>query len=222
MVAIRLELETRVGNRRKSFKDASKGLEAFSQGAISFENMGPIWRREMLKFLKAIAAAQGTRHGRPWPGGTGKTTLSRRTGDLMASVKKSVRTTGRFTDTGGEITGRIGSPLIYASTQELGATIRPKKAQYLTVPLPAALDARGVMKLPKARDYPNTFVQRSRRGNLIIFQKKGRGIVPLFVLKKQVKIPPRMNLGVMIEAGSRALGDRVIAETLRDFQAGKI
>lgn len=223
MVAIKLELETRVaGGGRRTFRDASQGLFAISNQAISFEDVGVIWRRNILKFLRAIAMAQGQRHGRGWPGGTGDTTLSRRSGDLMASVRKSVRTSGKFTDSGGEIVGRIGSPLIYASTQEFGATITPKVAQYLTVPLPAALDARGIMLLPRARDYPRTFVQRSRKGNLLIFQKRGKGIVPLFVLKKSVRIPPRMNLGVMIEVGSRALGDRVIAEVLKEFQAGNL
>ena len=42
----------------------------------------------------------------------------------------------------------------------------------------------------------NTFVQYSKKGNLLIFQKRSRGsIVPLYILKKRVKIPARLGLG---------------------------
>lgn len=220
-----LELRTSVNSRRTTFRDAFKGLEALSAGAIDFNRMDPIIKKWFRNFLTSIAEAQGTRHGKPWPGGTGSTTLSRRSGNLMASVRKSVRVSGNFTDQGGEIRGRIGSPLIYARAQEFGATIVAKNSpkKWLTIPLPAALDARGIMKLPKARDYPRTFVARSRRGNLIIFQKKGaKKIIPLFVLKKRVKLPPRMNLGTMIEAGSLAVGQRIIQDAQQQFARGKI
>jgi hypothetical protein len=40
----------------------------------------------------------------------------------------------------------------------------------------------------------NTFVGRSKAGNLIIFQRKGRTIVPLYVLKKEVRIKARLGL----------------------------
>lgn len=223
MVEITLELQTRVGNRRKTFRDAAKGLQAISGDAISFDKLDVIIKRTLRLYLNEMALAQRQRHGRPWPGGTGSTSLSRRTGNLIESVKRSIKISGKFTQGGGEVRGQIGSPLIYASTQEFGATIRPKRAKYLTIPLPAAMDSRGVMLLPRARDYPNTFVAKSRKGNLLIFQKRGaKKIVPLFVLKREVKIPPRMNLGVMIEAGSRAFGDSVINEALREFNLGKI
>ena len=222
MVEINLELELRTGVQKKTFRDAAKGLTALSQGAISFDKLDPVIRKTMLVFLRAISDQMRSRHSGAWPGGTGAKSLSRRTGALLRTIEKSVKVTGKFTGTG-EVRGQIGSPLIYASTQEFGATIRPKRAQYLTVPLPAALNANGMMKLPKARDYPRTFVARSRRGNLIIFQKKGRGkIIPLFVLKRQVRIPPRLNLGVAVEAGSRALGPRIVNEVVKEFRAGRI
>ena len=77
----------------------------------------------------------------------------------------------------------IGSSgVIYARILEKGGTITPKKAKWLTIPLPGV---KG-----RASNYPDSFVIKSKSGNLLIVQKKGKsGIVPLFVLKKKVKIP---------------------------------
>ena len=224
MVEITMELELRAGSGSKTFRDAAKGLAAISKNAINFTNLDPVIRRNMTLFLKGIALQMSQRHGKAWPGGTTSNTLSKRSGALIASINQSIKVTGKFTS-GGDIRGQIGSPLTYASTQEFGATIHGKnsKKKLLTIPLPAALNKNGTMKLPKARDYPRTFVAKSRRGNLLIFQKIGkRKIVPLFVLKKSVKIPARLNMGVAIEGGSRALGDIIIEQTLREFQLGKI
>lgn len=77
----------------------------------------------------------------------------------------------------------IGSRgVVYSRILEKGGVIRPKRKQWLTVPLPGV---KG-----RASNYPDAFVIKSKKGNLLIVQKKGRtGLVPLFVLKKSVKIP---------------------------------
>ncbi len=70
----------------------------------------------------------------------------------------------------------------YASILEKGGTIRPKKAKALTIPLPGV---KG-----KASNFPDSFIIKSKAGNALIVQKKGKsGLKPLFVLKKSVKIP---------------------------------
>ncbi len=75
----------------------------------------------------------------------------------------------------------------YARIHEKGGTITPRKAQHLTIPFP------GVKGF--ARDFQNTFTQKSKAGNLIIFQNMGAGkIRPLFTLKKRVTIPQRQYL----------------------------
>jgi len=226
MVEFSIELKTRIGGAagggQSTFKDAAIGLERFSRGAISFDRLDVVIRKTMLTYLRGAADAMRERHAGAWPGGTKPKNLSKRTGDLVQSIAKSIRISGKFTATSDRV-GRIGSPLTYAHVQEFGGTITPRNAQYLTVPLPAAMNSAGVMLLPKARDYPNTFVAKSRRGNLIIFQKRGRNkIVPLFVLKRSVKIPPRLNLGAALEFLATRFGDDVIKTALRDFQAGKI
>jgi len=87
----------------------------------------------------------------------------------------------------------------YMTVQETGATIRPKRAKFLTVPTDYALDSRGIPLKRSAREWGNTFVARSKKGNLIVFQKRGRGIVPLYVLKKEVRIPARLGLGTIFD-----------------------
>ena len=88
-----------------------------------------------------------------------------------------------------------------ANILETGGTIKAKRGKYLAIPLPAALTKAGAPRKGKTspRDWPNTFVNRSKKGNLIIFQKKGKRArdqrpTPLYVLKKQVKIPDFMYL----------------------------
>jgi hypothetical protein len=71
-----------------------------------------------------------------------------------------------------------------------GTTIRPKTAQFLTIPLAAAKTAAGVAR-GTARDFPNTFIARSKKGSLLIFQRQGKTIVPLFLLLKEVYVPAR-------------------------------
>ena len=78
-----------------------------------------------------------------------------------------------------------------AAVHEHGATIRPRRAKYLAIPLPAALSSRGTL-LRRPRKWKNTFVAKSRKGNLIIFQKRGKTIIPLFVPSTNLVVAPRV------------------------------
>jgi len=69
----------------------------------------------------------------------------------------------------------------YALIQELGGTVTPKRRDWLAIPF------RGVKGFP--REYQNTFFAKSKRGNLILFQKRGKDKEPLFAMKKEAKIP---------------------------------
>ncbi len=222
MVEITLGLQVKSGTQTRTFADAAKGLRIISQNTIDFSKLDPTIRRNILKFLRKVAGQMSERHGKRWPGGTGPLTLSKRSGQLVSTIRSSVKVSGNFSR-GDGVVGQIGSPLIYASTHEFSATITPKSKRWLTVPLPAALNANGTMKLPKARDYPNTFIRKSRKGNLLIFQKRGRRrIVPLFVLKDKVKIPARLNLGATLRQGLPELGDAITLDILREFKIGKL
>lgn len=104
-------------------------------------------------------------------------TLHVRTAKLKRSLK--ARTHGSVTNPKAEI-GSYG--VVYARILEKGGKIRPKNKKYLTVPFPKV---KG-----KAPNYSDTFVIKSKKGSLLIVQKKGKsGFKPLFTLRKEVKIP---------------------------------
>lgn len=89
--------------------------------------------------------------------------------------------------------------LQYAAIHEYGGTIRPTNAKYLTLPLPAVKTKAGVVR-GGARAFTETFVAKSKRGNLILFQRQGKEIVPLFLLTKgPIKIPARPSLAPTTE-----------------------
>lgn len=114
-----------------------------------------------------------------------KAGLHRRTGSLFN--RTSARAKFGLSTFESEIQLRVDVP--YASVHEgpNPTTIRPKRGRYLTIPLDAAKTGAGVMRAP-ARAWPNTYVRRSRAGNLIIWSQNGE---PLFLLRRSVTIRPR-------------------------------
>lgn len=80
--------------------------------------------------------------------------------------------------------GFIGKrPVVYARIQEEGGTIKPKGHPYLTIPLSGV---KGVIA-----NYPDGFFIKSKKGNLLYVERKGKGIKPLFLLKPSVTLPAR-------------------------------
>lgn len=140
----------------------------------------------------------------------GRPGLNKRTGELaksfQMSLEGSVLQTTRL---------KIFSHAPQARLQEYGGTVRPVNAQYLAIPLPAAMTRAGVAR-GSPRDFQNTFFAVSKAGNLILFQSLGKNaktgkrkfkkyvnadgikeksnIVPLFVMKKEVYVPPRLGM----------------------------
>lgn len=125
-----------------------------------------------------------------WTGKTVKQIIRNLSGPILktrsAQLRRSI--TGKtFRDKliyaiiGSGIFGRKG--VKYARILEKGGTIKAgKTAKMLTIPLPGI---KG-----KAANFPNAFIIKSKKGNILLVEKKGKkGLRPLFVLKKQVKIP---------------------------------
>mgnify|MGYP001119816132 CR=1 FL=1 len=83
----------------------------------------------------------------------------------------------------------MGSPEPYAGVQHRGGTIRPRRRRALTVPISPrsygrrARDFRGLFKVPARSGDPDTL------GVLAV--REGRRLVPLFVLRRQVRLPAR-------------------------------
>jgi hypothetical protein len=200
--------------RSTRYNDAAAGIRAFAKKTNRL--LEPAQKSLSLTlrwYLTNVATAMAKRHGGGYPGGTSDYTMSRRSGRLVQSIEDSVRVEGTNID---DLRGYIGSDTPYARIQEVGGTVTPKASKYLTIPLPAALNGDGTPKLPNARAWKNTFVATSKAGNLIIFQKVGAGkIVPLYVLKTKVVIPPRMELGATLRAGMSLFQQRAIKDMLK-------
>lgn len=215
-MATQLTLEFEFRNRR--FKDAEKGLRTFHQHLKrSWDGSAKVLSKELREFLDGVAQALVERHSGAWPGGTTAQTLSKRSGQMLESIVSSVDVRGKKFTT---IEGSIGGSMV-AAVQEFGATIKPKHAKYLTIPLPAALNANGTPKKKSAREWDNTFVAKSKAGNLIIFQRQGSKIVPLYVLKTSVTIPPRLGMQKTLTVGLPYFVDKSMDAIVRAVLAAK-
>lgn len=206
--------------RNQRFNSAVTGLIAFGNSVeASFAGLAPILKSELKDYLDTVAEALARRHGNPWPSGTTSASLSRRSGALLNEIRSSVKVYG---ETLANIEGHIGTGTsVYGRIQEFGGVIRPKNAKYLTVPLPAALNSDGTPKKKGAREWDNTFVIKSKAGNLLIVQKGiGGDIVPLYVLKSSVTIPARLNMGSTLRAGLGYFVDQAVEKMLQEIQAG--
>lgn len=97
----------------------------------------------------------------------------------------------------GSVSGGTEVGVRYASTH-IGpkgkkTTIRPRRAKFLTIPLPPALTGAGRMKYNSARNYPNLRIIKSKAGNLLLAQTGGGQVTPFFVLKSRVDIMTRVH-----------------------------
>jgi hypothetical protein len=200
--------------RNQRWNDAAKGLEAFYDILKrDWDSAAQALSREMKEFLHQVVEAIVARNKGGWPGGTTGTSLSMRSGRLVAAILGSVRVTGQ---TFAAIEGQIGAPGVpYARIQETGGTISAKSGRFLAIPLPAALDGHGVPLQSSPRDWPNTFCAQSKAGNLLIFQRRGTTVIPLYVLKTQVAIPPRLNMGATLRAGIPYFVERAMDELVK-------
>lgn len=185
-------LSLRYGSR--NFDEAAAGIDAFirdlRQGWSGSARQAGAALREYLMHVAQILAE---RHGTPWPAGTTDSSLSLRTGQSVQSILRSVKVTGTTWE---RLSGSIGGrSTLYI--HEYGGTIRAK-GKLLTIPLPAALSLRGTSP-PFARQWKNTFVAETKKGNLLIFQRRPTGIVPLYVLVEQVRVRPRLGMRAELE-----------------------
>ncbi|MBV7393256.1 hypothetical protein [Mameliella sediminis] len=167
--------------------DAKTGLDLladrFREGQ---DELGIPVSREMRRFLEEQMQELASRHGGSI---TTSTTLARRSGKLVAALRRAARV--KDVKTLGRVTGRVKLRADRA-VHEDGGRIKPTSGQYVTVPLPAALNANGTPKKQRARDWPNTFTAKSKAGNLLIFQRRGGKLIPLYALKKSVTVPARL------------------------------
>ena len=108
-----------------------------------------------------------------------------------------------------------------ADGEKLVAWFEPDHHILEAAALPAALNSHGTPRTKGPRDWQNTFVAKSKAGNLIIFQKRGSQIMPLYVLKTSVTIKPRLGMKKTLDAGLPYFVDRAMDAMVRDIAAAK-
>jgi hypothetical protein len=101
------------------------------------------------------------------------------------------------------ITARLGpikseTPLPYPPVLEFGATIRPKKAKHLYIPIADNLTGAGVARFSPREAYDRGAVMiTSKQGNLVVIDPKADTL--LFVLKDEVTIAARHPIGRTVD-----------------------
>lgn len=196
-------LSVSYGNKR--FQDAKRGLYALADSlGRSMDDYANVLSREMRVFVQAELDKLAARHSGTT---TTDTTLAKRTGALSRALKTggTVQDAAKIADVTGEIS-LPGKNRIH----EYGGTITPKAGEYLFVPLPDALNADGTPRKLNPRQWQNTFIAESRKGNLILFQRLGRKLTPLYALKRQVRVRPRLGLVSQVKSDFPAFADRAL------------
>ena len=196
------------------------GMKVFRYVRASYAKMGRTWVKTVK--LRASAAYTSNRNTTPpYSGPTSNARLQRRTGGLANSIKSEVKgdrvgNLRLILEAGGATGGRWGGAGGYAHTQEYGGTIKGKP--WLLIPLDEALTPKGRVrkeaqiirrnKRYTTRGFGPTFI----RDSVIFAQKQGafNGVAgrvrPLYLLRRQVKIPPRLGArGTMMNVANRSL-----------------
>lgn len=168
--------------------DAMRVVAGAIQGAWKDE-VGHV-SQALRDYLTHVGEVVVARNSTSWPGGTSNNSLSMRSGRAMGSLMNSIKVSGKTWDSLTGTIGGSGALMIH----EFGGTLRARNKKYMTIPLPAALSPKGTSP-PFTYNWKNTFVARSKGGNLIIFQRReNQVIVPLYLLRTSVYIPARLGL----------------------------
>jgi len=99
--------------------------------------------------------------------------------------------------------GVVGVNAVYAALQEFGGDVEPRVAVHLTVPLEAAMTARGVARFTAREFIDNPWLLGFDRsvtlGNLLLGVVKGGPLTPVFALALRVRIPPHKYMHLAFE-----------------------
>ena len=137
-------------------------------------------------------------------------TLNVRTGRLRNSINVSVQQSGKKTF---GIIAAGGSGVTYARIHEQGGVVTPVRRKWLTIPTEFAKTGVGAVR-GNARSFKDTFFLPKGKGRKspLIMQKRGNKVVPIFVLKKEVKIPKRPYLRPAVDSRISSIKARIKKE----------
>jgi len=103
-------------------------------------------------------------------------------------------------------------------THQKGKRIRPKSKKYLAIPLSRLTYGRWPRDFQKGELFPI----KTRNGNLILAMAKGKGkrrrILPMFVLKRSVKIPKRLTIIEDFKKTGSQLIKKQMVRSLRQWE----
>jgi len=187
--------DARARNER-AWREARRKLERIADladGALDLEmhRLGAAWVNDMgLRLRGPLVLGKGQKKAR-------SALLATRTGQLANSFDYRVRSQS------GAKQLSLHSSDPKAASHEYGATIRPRKAPALTIPLyPGALTESGDPRYTSYADARNTlgrkrtFVFTSRKGNRLLAHRKDDGNLELLYLLHPgpIHIPPRLGM----------------------------
>lgn len=167
---------------------------------------------ETAKEAFKVATLSAHREIAKYPGG-----LHNRSGRLRRSIK-----TARSGSNLATLTGEVFTDMIYAPIQERGGTITAKRAYtgvpggpYLNIPLPDNLTKKGVLRQPAQQVFAGGgYIIKSKIGNYLVVSGAGQ---LMFVLKKQVEIPARLEMVQTTEDQIPTLLNKLNNELLNDL-----
>lgn len=206
-----VEFSLRVGPRY--YRHASQGFHDLARKVSNVPTaVSQPFRSLLLEHLQSVARKVAARNS---GNATTDSAVRKRSGSLVSTLEEGIRVDGGSI---GNLVARF-TGVDYLMIHEEGGVIRARKSQYLTIPLDAALNSDGTPRFPTAREWANTFVGRSKKGNLLIFQRRGRAIIPLYALRKEVTIKPRLGLKreIFDAGGLKAFSDKFAAEVMKEI-----
>jgi hypothetical protein len=154
--------------------------------AAKVKNLGPAVRRSARKRLGIVGEHLATYYREHFE----ESGLHVRSGDMRRSGAMMAVEEDEYGLRGGLL---VGQGLPYPPVQEFGATITPKTAQHLAIPLDAALTDAGVARF-SPRDAEAAGYKTFVRGKIMYGTRDGQ-LFPLFVLVDSVTIPARPTVG---------------------------
>jgi len=128
-------------------------------------------------------------------------------------------TTSSLSSVTGEVFPRVG----FMGVFETGGVVSPntgkkgiggKPRKYFKIPLPGSREGANVPGRDEGAHSSSlgaeTFLRKSKRGNLIIFRRNfGSDITPIFVLKEHIRLPKRPFLGPAASKSAPKVADRM-------------
>lgn len=198
----------------------------------SFDRIGQAYREQMFKRMEA---AKG---GPPFFKTEGDT-IATRSGALRGTAGYANIPAQRISDLRLQMFVGDRTTAAYTKAQEFGATIRPKAARFLTIPLPDNLTgskgrrAAAAVRFPSAKALKEqqpgrTWIQKSKAGNLIVMYRPetplfGKDVLSLFILKSSVTLKPRLGFRLVVDRMKRfrqAILGASIAGVMKRLSAG--